>query len=95
MLENVILLTTSNPDSASISRKAPISYTVAYSDINAIRELSASIKLSGDETFQVVTIPVVDEEPAKGTVYYTPIYKEKINYNEWINKINRNFNELT
>lgn len=30
-----------------------------------------------------------------GTIYYTPIYKEKLNYNSWLATINRNFSELT
>lgn len=30
-----------------------------------------------------------------GTIYYTPIYTEKLNYDTWLRTINRNFSELT
>lgn len=30
-----------------------------------------------------------------GTIYYTPIYAEKLNYSSWLATINRNFSELT
>lgn len=29
-----------------------------------------------------------------GTIYYTPLYTEKINYETWVNTVNRNFQEL-
>lgn len=34
-------------------------------------------------------VPVVN-----GTMYYTPLYTEKLNYDTWLTTINRNFQEL-
>lgn len=42
-----------------------------------------------------VNIPEGFTKPkVTGTIYYTPIYSEKLNYQTWLNTINRNFQEL-
>jgi len=87
-----ILLDIPNPDSESISRKDQIDISVSLFDVSA-SGYYGKIQTNYSVTEQVVTIP----EPSLlvSSSYYTPMYKEKLNYNVWLNRINKNFEELT
>jgi hypothetical protein len=80
-----------NPDSSSISNKGEIDITVSLFDISASGHFG-EINTNYTETEIVTYIPAPDYLTSSS--YYTPIYSEKINYETWINRINRNFQEL-
>jgi hypothetical protein len=88
--ELIFLSSSVNPDSSSIASKLSIDLSISLSDISESGNFD-NIQLSyiGDE--QRVVIPEPDASPS---LYYTPIYKEKINYDVWITTINKNFQEL-
>jgi hypothetical protein len=80
-----------NPDSASIANKEQIDISLSIAEVSASGH-TGSIFTNYSTTIQVVTIP--EPNLLDRSVYYTPIYKEKINYNVWLNRINKNFDEL-
>lgn len=95
MSDNIIQLVIPNPDSASIANKTLVSYTVSTADINYINAVP-TVELANSNTFQMITLPLSEDmELTTGTTYYTPVYTEKINYDEWLVTINKNFRELS
>ncbi len=82
----------SNPESESISRKDQIDISLSTFEISASGYLGA-IKTDYANVSQIVVIP--DETIITGSLYYTPIYKEKLDYQTWLSRINKNFEELT
>jgi len=88
--ELIFLSSSVNPDSGSITSKSSIDLSVSLFDISQSGNLDTiQLNYIGDE--QRVVIPEPDAPPS---LYYTPIYKEKINYDVWITTINKNFQEL-
>lgn len=85
------LVNTINPDSASISQKLEILMPVSLVDVSASGNFG-KIRTNYTGRSQVVTIP--DMEYLDSSSYYTPIYKEKLRYDVWLNTINKNFEEL-
>lgn len=85
------LLNITNPDSESISRKSQIDISLSLFDVSASGH-SGSVNTNYSSTVQVVTVP--EEGLTNKSVYYTPIYKEKLDYNVWLTRINKNFEEL-
>ena len=80
-----------NPDSGSIASKGEIDITVSLFDVSASGHFN-EINTNYTETEIVTYIPT--PEYLMSSSYYTPIYTEKLNYETWISKINRNFQEL-
>ena len=80
-----------NPDSSSIAYKDQIDISLSLVDVSASGQ-SSSIYTNYSATVQTVTVP--EPNLLDRSVYYTPIYKEKLNYNVWLNRINKNFDEL-
>lgn len=80
-----------NPDSGSISRKEDIDISLSLFDISASGHFG-KIQTNYSVNSQVVTIP--DAEYIHSSSYYTPLYKEKLNYNVWLTRVNKNFEEL-
>lgn len=80
-----------NPDSGSVVNKEQIDISLSLFDVSASGQ-SASIFTNYSATVQTVTIP--EEGLMDRSVYYTPIYKEKLDYTVWLNRINKNFEEL-
>ena len=83
-----------NPDSASISKKEIINLSYSQVDVsqsNAIEKIKPSFRYDG----HIVVIPELEENKVQGYLYYTHIYKEKLNYSTWVTRINRTFTELT
>lgn len=80
-----------NPDSASIANKDQIDISLSLFEVSASGQ-SASIQTNYSATVQVVTLP--EEGLTNRSVYYTPIYKEKLDYTTWLNTVNKNFEEL-
>lgn len=81
-----------NPDSGSISRKETIDISFAIVDVSASGHADV-IKTNYSATAQSVIVG--EENLSVARMYYTPIYKEKLNYSVWLNRINKNFEELT
>ncbi len=86
-----VLSSSRNPDSASIANKEQIDISLSIAEVSASNH-SGSIFTNYSATVQVVTIP--EENLLDRSVYYTPIYKEKLDYNIWLSRINKNFEEL-
>jgi hypothetical protein len=80
-----------NPDSSSIAYKDQIDISLSLVDVSASGQ-SSSIYTNYAVTVQTVTVP--EPNLLDRSVYYTPIYKEKLNYDVWLNRINKNFDEL-
>ena len=89
-MTTIFLSSSQNPDSESIAFKQPIDLSISLFDIEAAGE-TGSVQTNYSATAQVV---FVDSVESAGSVYYTPIYKEQINYDEWLKRIDRNFQEL-
>lgn len=90
-----ILIQTQNPDSRSIADKNIIVMPLSTFDISASGYFNESIKTSYSNTTQLLTLPVYNTSSLSGYVYYTPLYKEKLNYEVWKQRVNKNFQELT
>jgi hypothetical protein len=86
LLENV-----TNPDSQSILDKTRVNISLSTTDISASMQ-TTGIRTNYSITSQVIFIDSDIDESAK--FYYTPIYKEKLDYNVWLSRINKNFEEL-
>lgn len=86
-----IFLNLQNPDSQSISQKNQIDISLSLFDISASGNYG-KIQTNYSTTTQVVTLP--EPNLVASSSYYTPIYKEKLNYSVWLNRINKNFEEL-
>lgn len=85
-----------NPDSISISSKNTIDISVSMSDISASL-FSGSLSISQiktNATNQKLVLVVGDTESPIGSVYYTPMYTEKINYEAWKIRSDKTFKEL-
>lgn len=87
----ITLLDTVNPDSESISQKKQIDISTSLFDVSASGHFG-KIQTNYSITSQVVTIP--DTDYLNSSSYYTPIYKEKLKYDVWLTRINKNFEEL-
>lgn len=88
-----VIFNTENPDSASIANKSTIDIGVYDTDISA-SAYSQSIKLNYTNDSIIVQIPEDIDEFTDGYRYYTPMYTEKINYDEWKTTVNKTFKEL-
>lgn len=80
-----------NPDSASIVNKEQIDISLSLFDVSASGQ-SSSIRTNYSATVQIVASP--EEGVSNSSMYYTPIYKEKLDYSVWLTEINKNFEEL-
>ena len=98
-----ILVSGSNPDSGSVISKETIDISFSLTDVTASSANSgsmngmsytSSIKSNYTATGQSVVIPRDPDNIQDGYVYYTPIYTEKISYEQWQSRINKNFSEL-
>ena len=81
----------SNPDAENTSNKEQIDISVSLFDVSASGNFN-KIQTNYSVTEEIVTIP--DSTLRVSSSYYTPIYKEKLNYNVWLSRINKNFEEL-
>lgn len=89
----IILVSGSNPDSASIADKRDANIAFSLTDVSQSRKSEfINTNYIGDNLS--IILPVADEIIVKGSVYYTPIYKEKLNYEIWATTSNKNFREL-
>lgn len=80
----------SNPDKTAIQQKTLIDITLNPFDISA-SNYSNKVKLNYNQSEIVI---LNDEESDNYATYFTPIYSEKISYQEWKRRINKSFQEL-
>lgn len=85
------LLDMLNPDSESVSKKEQIDISFSAFDVSASGQYG-KIQTNYSRTSQTVVIP--EQGYLNSSSYYTPLYKEKLNYNVWLTRINKNFEEL-
>lgn len=81
-----------NPDSGSIVNKEQIDISLSLFDVSGSAG-TEKIQTDFSATSQVIVLPETENSPIK-SYYYTPIYKEKLNYDVWLTRINKNFEEL-
>lgn len=86
-------LTIINPDTAPIQQRSRIDISLSNFDISASSYIEA-VKLNYNETEVVVMDSLDPDSVVTGSLYYTPLYTEKINYNQWVTEINKSFREL-
>lgn len=79
-----------NPDSEALRNKETIDISISMVDVFAVGE-TESIQTNYSATTQTI---IIDATTNNGSVYYTPLYTEKIDYEAWLRKIDRNFQEL-
>jgi len=90
-MEITFLSSSINPDSGSIVNKEQIDISLSLFDLSATDDRGV-IQTDYSSTSQVITIPEIGL--MNSSSYYTPIYKEKLDYNVWLTRINKNFEEL-
>lgn len=88
---NIILSgSVQNPDTPSIRSKKPIDISLTQFDVSASQ---ANVKMN--TITGIITVhPTVTGSSDIAELYFTPMYKEKINYNEWKTTVNKSFSEL-
>lgn len=95
-----IIINSTNPDKESVSSKKVIDISYNINDINIAilsgSDINASIKATEDFSQITVVTPRYESVPVtEGRLYFTPLYTEQLDYNTWINTVNKNFFELT
>lgn len=80
-----------NPDKDAINNKKVIDISLTNFDVSASSYIN-NIALNFDQTGFVTYDDGVTT--SRGDVYFTPLYTEKISYEEWLNTINKSFQEL-
>ena len=79
-----------NPDKIAIQQKTMIDITLNPYDITA-SNYASQVKLNYNQSEIVI---LNDEESDEYATYFTPLYTEKINYQQWKRQINKSFQEL-
>jgi hypothetical protein len=87
------LINTENPDSSSIVNKIPIGIGIFMSDISSSM-YSQSINVNYLQDELIVRLTDDTEEVPDSAIYYTPLYAEKLSYDEWKVVVNKTFREL-
>lgn len=83
-----------NPDISAVKSKNVIDIAISDFDISA-SSYSDAVNLNYQGTETTIFIENFEQLNAvTGSLYYTPVYVEKINYDTWKRKINKSFTEL-
>ncbi len=88
---NIILSgSVQNPDSIAIRNKDTIDISLTEFDVSA-----SNMPVKGNYITNIITIhPTVTGSLDVAELYFTPIYAEKINYEQWKVNVNKRFSEL-
>lgn len=86
-----IFLDIPNPDDESIKNKNQIDISLSLFDVSASGHYG---EIQTNYSLTTATVILPEDNLLTSSSYYTPIYKEKLNYNVWLNRINKNFEEL-
>lgn len=87
----IYLVGLQNPDSSSIAEKSDIDLSVSLFDVSASGHYG---KIQTNYTNTQILVNIPEPEYLLSSSYYTPLYTEKLNYDTWLSRINRNFEEL-
>lgn len=101
-MPTINLTTQPNPDEFAIQNKSTISISVSQTDISASlsgSSLLSEVKLSNSLQRLVLTSAApsatdVTQVTGGEGIYYTPVYSERISYDQWKLQINKTFQEL-
>ena len=89
-----ISVNTSNPDSGSISRRELVNISFSVTDISASRQENNILPTYLLDS-QTVVLPDTPEDSVQGYLYYTPLYREQLNYNQYLAVVDKTFQELS
>jgi hypothetical protein len=81
-----------NPDLVPIQQRSRIDINISEFDLSA-SGYSEAVKLNYEKK-EIVIVDSLDPNLVTGSLYYTPLYTEKIDYNVWKTEINKSFQEL-
>lgn len=90
-VKNIILSgSIQNPDINSIRNRRTIDISLSEADVSA-----STAPVKANFVTNIITVhPTVTGSSDIAELYFTPMYTEKINYNEWKSNINKAFAEL-
>lgn len=85
-----------NPDLDNVANKRTVDISVSQFDIDSSLSMGdidpAAVLL--DYTGQSIVLYNDGQQETNGDLYYTPLYGEKLNYEEWKSRVNKDFVEL-
>jgi len=92
MISNLVQITASiqNPDKRAIQSKQVVDISISTFDVSS-SGYSNVMSLNYQNTEVVVYL---DSTTVTGSLYYTPVYTEKLNYEVWKQRVNKSFREL-
>lgn len=92
MISNLVQITASiqNPDKQAIQSKQIVDVSISIFDVSS-SGYSNAMSLNYQNTEAVVYL---DSTTTTGSLYYTPVYNENLNYEVWKQRVNKSFNEL-
>lgn len=92
MISNLVQITASiqNPDKQAIQSKQIVDVSISTFDISS-SGYNNVMSLNYQNTEAVVYL---DSTTTTGSLYYTPVYTEKLNYEVWKRRVNKSFSEL-
>lgn len=79
-----------NPDKLAIQKKDMVDISLSPFDITA-SGYAEKIKLNYNNS--EITL-ITDTNSDKFDIYFTPVYSEKLSYQQWKKQINKSFQEL-
>jgi hypothetical protein len=98
----ITTINTRTPDSSSIQTKSTIDISFSMAELSSSKVIMSSsanyaLQLKPNYTTNglVLEVPRTQDAILSSEGYYTPVYTEKINYDQWKLKINKVFLELT
>lgn len=90
---DINILVIPNPDSADIISKNTVDISLTSTDVSA-SYYSSSIQQNYAGSGLSVVTPRPNSSIERGNIYFTPLYTEKLDYQEWKSRVNKNFLEL-
>ena len=85
-----------NPDTDNLANKRTVDISVSQFDIDSSLSVGdidpAGVRL--DYTGQSIVLYNDGQLETDGDLYYTPLYGEKLSYDEWKRRVNKDFVEL-
>jgi hypothetical protein len=85
---------TPNPDADEINKKQVINISYVDTDLTSSQYDYTQLAQKNYSLTEVVIYNDSGSINQPGYVYYTPLYTEKISYNQWKKTINKSFKEL-
>lgn len=86
----IVTASVSNPDKDAITKKNIIDISVSEQDV-LLSDLPVQVNYTDGTIYVHETISGSSEV---AELYFTPLYKEKLKYSEWVKAIDKTFVEL-